>query len=305
MRPDLPWQGILEQQIKQIKSAAVFIGKDGIGPWHQVELNAFLREFVDRGCPVIPVLLPNAPKEPKLPIFLKAMTWVDFRKGKPDPMEQLVWGITGKPARGVTRTKFINPAPIIAPTYFQDRHVETNLIVDFLKNDAQCLMTIVGRAGMGKTVIVCRLLKSLEDGRLPDNNGEMSLDGIVYLSENGTRQVTVPNLYADLSCLLPDDVAERLDNVYRNPETSTESKIQELMKEFHSGKVVLLLDNFENLVDTVTLKINSAEMDEALQAVLNLPPPHAVKVILTTQIVPRDLALLYNERQSRLNLKEL
>jgi hypothetical protein len=27
------------------------------------------------------------------------MTWVDFRKDDPDPMEQLVWGITGKRER--------------------------------------------------------------------------------------------------------------------------------------------------------------------------------------------------------------
>ncbi len=96
LRPGLPWQHLLENQIGQIRSAAVFVGKEGIGPWQQLELQAFLREFVKRGCPVIPVLLANAPKEPQLPIFLNTMTWVDFRKRNPDPMQQLIWGITGK-----------------------------------------------------------------------------------------------------------------------------------------------------------------------------------------------------------------
>ena len=96
LRPGLPWQRLLEQQIAQIKSAAVFIGQSGIGPWQQLELEAFLREFVARGCPVIPVLLPDAPKKPRLPVFLRGMTWVDFRKREPDPMEQLIWGITGE-----------------------------------------------------------------------------------------------------------------------------------------------------------------------------------------------------------------
>jgi hypothetical protein len=27
------------------------------------------------------------------------MTWVDFRKEDPDPLEQLVWGITGQRGR--------------------------------------------------------------------------------------------------------------------------------------------------------------------------------------------------------------
>jgi TIR domain-containing protein len=79
LQPGKPWQHSLEQQIIQIKSAAVFVGKDGIGPWQQEELEAFLSEFVERGCPVIPVLLPDAPKEPQLPVFLKARTWVVLR----------------------------------------------------------------------------------------------------------------------------------------------------------------------------------------------------------------------------------
>jgi len=95
LRPGLSWQRALEEQIEQIKSAAVFVAKSGIGPWQRREVDAFLREFVDRDCPVIPVLLQDAPDLKRLPIFLKGLTWVDFRKTEPDPMEQLIWGITG------------------------------------------------------------------------------------------------------------------------------------------------------------------------------------------------------------------
>jgi hypothetical protein len=96
LRPGLPWQRALEQQIENVQSAAVFVGAEGIGPWQHQELDAFLREFVERGRPVIPVVLPEAPEIPDLPIFLKGMTWVDFRTSDPDPMEQLLWGITGE-----------------------------------------------------------------------------------------------------------------------------------------------------------------------------------------------------------------
>jgi hypothetical protein len=100
LRPGLPWQKVLEKEIKKIKSAAVFVGKNGIGPWQDMELDAFLRQFRKRRRPVIPVILPNCKKAPKLPLFLAGMTWVDFRKQNPDPLEQLIWGITGK--RGST-----------------------------------------------------------------------------------------------------------------------------------------------------------------------------------------------------------
>ena len=99
LQPGLPWQPELQRQIQNIKSAAVFIGQNGIGPWQQREIESFLQEFDQRKCPVIPVLLPQAPqKEPELPLFLKSMTWVDFREGSSvytDPLEKLVWGITG------------------------------------------------------------------------------------------------------------------------------------------------------------------------------------------------------------------
>ena len=93
--PGLPWQPLLESQIGNIKSAAVFIGSTGFGPWQEQEINAFLRAFVKRNIPVIPVMLADAPSQPGLPPFLEGMGWVDFRNDDPDPLAMLIWGITG------------------------------------------------------------------------------------------------------------------------------------------------------------------------------------------------------------------
>jgi TIR domain/CHAT domain len=94
--PGVPWQQQLEVQIVAIRAAAVFVGRAGIGPWQQEELAALLSEFHRRKCPVIPVLLPDAPAQPRLPIFLSERTWVDFRIADPDPLGRLIWGITGR-----------------------------------------------------------------------------------------------------------------------------------------------------------------------------------------------------------------
>jgi len=83
LRPGVRWQRALEEEIKNVKSAAVFVGKSGLGPWQDVEQEAFVRQFVKRGCPVIPVILRRCGKEPELPLFLEAFMWVDFRKKKP------------------------------------------------------------------------------------------------------------------------------------------------------------------------------------------------------------------------------
>lgn len=93
--PGMPWIPLLEQQIHQIRAAAVCVGSAGIGPWQEQEIMGFLRAFVKRGVPVIPVVLADAMTTPELPVFLSSMTWVDFRRVDLDPMERLVWGITG------------------------------------------------------------------------------------------------------------------------------------------------------------------------------------------------------------------
>lgn len=119
LQPGRPWQRALEAQIASISSAAVFVGKDGVGPWQQMELEAYLREFVRRGRSVIPVLLKDAPEKPQVPLFLQGMTWVDFSKQEPDPMKQLIWGITSKKS-GTDGSKDVPgevpiPEPPIAP----------------------------------------------------------------------------------------------------------------------------------------------------------------------------------------------
>ncbi len=128
LRPGLPWQKRLEEQIEQIKTAAVFVGSSGFGPWQEQEMRAFLNEFVNRGCPVIPVLLETAPEELNLPIFLKGMTWVDFRHSEPNPMEQLIWGITGiKP--GVDSDL---PKPKLSGTPKNSSIIDKNELLDIL-----------------------------------------------------------------------------------------------------------------------------------------------------------------------------
>ena len=208
-----------------------------------------------------------------------------------------------KPVSGISRTKFINPPPLTAPKYFQDRYEETKIIADALKDETCRMMMVVGRGGIGKTAMVCRLLKALEGGQLPDDLGALSVDGIVYLSARGMREINVPNLYGDVSKLLLDEKAKELDALYRNPQVSTAPKMQALLAAFPHGRVVVLLDNFEDVIDPATQNLTDAELDEALRTLLTAPN-HGVKVILTTRIAPHDLALLEPARQCRINLDE-
>ncbi len=94
IRPGETWVKALEEQIDSVKAAAVFIG-DKKGPWHEIEIDAFIRQFGKRKCPVIPAILRSCKTVPEIPIIIGAFHLVDFRKRNPDPLLQLIWGITG------------------------------------------------------------------------------------------------------------------------------------------------------------------------------------------------------------------
>jgi hypothetical protein len=56
------------------------------------------------------VVLPSAKTTPDLPWTLRNLHWVDFRVTNPDPLEQLIWGITGeKPPREADVKELLPP----------------------------------------------------------------------------------------------------------------------------------------------------------------------------------------------------
>ena len=96
VRPGARWQDVLEQQLKSIKSVAVFIGPSGSGPWQDLEIQRILQHFAKHRRPIIPVILEGRKGHPQFPGFLSLWHMVDMRQDEPDPIEQLIWGITGE-----------------------------------------------------------------------------------------------------------------------------------------------------------------------------------------------------------------
>ena len=96
--PFRQWMPQLEEVMPQIQAAAIFLGPSGIGPWHNMEMMGFLQEFARRKIRMGLVILPGCPDSliQEIPLFLKGFHHVDFRQTDPNPMNQLMWGITGK-----------------------------------------------------------------------------------------------------------------------------------------------------------------------------------------------------------------
>jgi hypothetical protein len=99
--PGRRFQKQLQQAICHVRSAAVFIGASGVGPWQDLELETFVQECVRKKLPVIPVLLPGLKEIPRCLLFLRGFTQVRFDRTVDEvgALDQLEWGITGqKPA---------------------------------------------------------------------------------------------------------------------------------------------------------------------------------------------------------------
>jgi GTPase SAR1 family protein len=98
LRPGLQWQPELEEIIARVPAAALVFGAQR-GPWQAREIYAFIQQSVSRGCVIVPVLLPDANTD-DLPVFLQGLTWVNLAVPEPDPIDQLVWGVTGQRLKG-------------------------------------------------------------------------------------------------------------------------------------------------------------------------------------------------------------
>jgi tetratricopeptide (TPR) repeat protein len=199
------------------------------------------------------------------------------------------------------QARFVHSCSFTPPSYFQNRHVETGLVGTFLKEPGLRLMTIAGRGGVGKTAMVNRLLKSVESGHLPDDGGAFNVDGIIYLGPRGGQYVRFPELYNDLCELLPDASQQLLESILKNPHSDSKAKTQALLENFPQGCTVVLLDNFEDVVDAVNGKTVDGELRDALTTLLDAPH-HGLKILITTRVAPQDLLLTHPERQMLLEL---
>jgi GTPase SAR1 family protein len=94
-RPGDVWLDKITSLIGSVKAAAVFVGAANTGRVQEMEIRALLRMFADRGVRIIPILLPGAGDRPSWSAFLNDFQWVDFQRSHPEPMSQLLYGITG------------------------------------------------------------------------------------------------------------------------------------------------------------------------------------------------------------------
>jgi hypothetical protein len=183
--------------------------------------------------------------------------------------------------------KVLNPLP--DPTrWFVDRQTQTAQLGRFLGSGKR-LMMVVGREGLGKTALVGRVLRAASSGTSKEAglDGLPSFDGIVYWDARDARPVTAMTILADLSKLVPSEMADRAQTLLGG-DSPVDRKLYALLEALSGNRVVAWIDAFEELVDPVRLEIRDEELASLLRALV-AGPHHEVKLILTARTIPESL----------------
>lgn len=76
--PGMSFQAEIQKGLGKAKAIAIFVGKEGLGRWQKIELSTAISKCVERGRPVIPVLLPDVQRLPRTFSFLAQFSFVKF-----------------------------------------------------------------------------------------------------------------------------------------------------------------------------------------------------------------------------------
>jgi hypothetical protein len=110
LNPGVPWQKIVRDSMGNINAIAMFVGKSGVSPWHDVELRTIINYFVLGSYPTVPVLLESAITEPDLSLDFMKKDWIDLRNITPYSIDCLVASLQGSglPLSSIPRNQIRN-----------------------------------------------------------------------------------------------------------------------------------------------------------------------------------------------------
>jgi tetratricopeptide (TPR) repeat protein len=184
------------------------------------------------------------------------------------------------PERRRSEQRVVNPPPV-GVSRFLDRQTQRRSLLDFLTENSIRMVSVVGRAGMGKSALACWVLTNLEADRsrsswAPEPSAP---DGILYLSAHGTG-LSLERLYADLRRMLPAEQADILAEAWASQDATLSQKVGTLLDAMGDRRYLILLDGVETV-----LSDDGGIVDDGLRAFVEacLRRSEAPVLILTSR----------------------
>ena len=147
-------------------------------------------------------------------------------------------------AREEERQRVVNAPPQAVSDLFRDRVTEMAALANHIGGEAPRLISVVGRAGMGKTALACKVLDDLARNRHPD---APPINGLIYLTAS---ELSLDRLVHDVGEMLGQPARSQLAQRWAAPEEELTSKIDAVLTALkEEDRYVILLDNLEDLLD--------------------------------------------------------
>ncbi|GAA1108211.1 hypothetical protein GCM10009663_57560 [Kitasatospora arboriphila] len=181
---------------------------------------------------------------------------------------------------------------------FKDRVRELPEIRRLLQDPAVRIISLLGRRGIGKSLLAVRAATSAADGKWPDGARTKPLDAVVYLGQR-TSGITFERVFFDCLSLLSDEKAARLHRTWASGRRAGE-KASALFDALAPREVLLLFDNLEDVLD-VDARPAEPELGELIEALVS--HERAPRLLLTSQI-PLSLSPQLSRAEHRVELRD-
>ena len=264
--PGDPWQEAIEEALQQCRTCAVFVSPKGISPWENEEMRAAINRRVNSGrgrFRVVPVLLPGAVREERgrLPTFLVATIWVEFRNSLDDKeaFHRLVCGIKGiPPGKGYNKAIYEGQCPYRGLQFFDVEHspfffgrealtewLINNLRLSTTQEKGNRFLAIIGSSGSGKSSLArAGLIAALKQGKIKGSE-----NWPVVICRPGTEPLESLAVAFEQAGLLKTTsltVFDLIDKLKDN-ERTLHIAIRSILNTKSNQYLVLLIDQFEEL----------------------------------------------------------
>jgi tetratricopeptide (TPR) repeat protein len=194
---------------------------------------------------------------------------------------------------------FLYPLPPVVK-HFKNRFFATTWVCEFLNNPAERIMIVVGRRGIGKTQMISCAIKRLVGEICPEQpeqsqikNLNYSISNLGYISPKRTPRIVTRLLDGLCQTLEAEKVAE-FKLLCQNSSLKNSDKIEIFLADYCSSNTVIVIDDFDLLIDAETRIIQDQDLEEVLCSIRDFPSKY-IKIILITRIIPRK-SLLLKER---------
>ncbi|MFC9910574.1 hypothetical protein [Streptomyces sp. NPDC059862] len=177
------------------------------------------------------------------------------------------------------RARTLNERPAFGIHSFKNRTAELPRVRDLLADPAVRIITLLGRRGIGKSLLAVRAANSVAEGVWPDGARTEPVDAVVYFGQR-TTGITFERIFFDCLRLLDVQEAERLHRIWASGRRAAD-KASELFDALASLQVLLLLDNLEDLLDEED-HFREPELTAMVQALLT--HEGGPRLLITSQV---------------------